>query len=62
MAQWIKDTALPLQQLRSLLWHRLDPWSGNVHMPWAQPKDKGKEKRKAFSLHQGGGDLQTTHT
>ena len=26
MAQWVKDPALPLQQLGSLLLHRFNPW------------------------------------
>ena len=38
VAQWVKDLAL-LQ-----LWYKLqlqlcfDPWPGNFHMPWMQPK------------------------
>ena len=26
MAQWVKDPALPLQQLGSLMLHRFNPW------------------------------------
>ena len=32
LAQWIKDLALSLQQLRSLLWHGFNPWPENFHM------------------------------
>ena len=38
--QWVKDLALSLQQLGSLLWHGFDPWSGNFHMTWSLPKNK----------------------
>ena len=31
VAQQVKDPALSLQQLRSLLWYRFDPWLGNFH-------------------------------
>ena len=37
MAQWVKDLALSLLWLRSLLWWRLDPWPC---MPRAWPKKK----------------------
>ena len=33
MAQWVKDLALSLQWLRSLLWHRFDSWPRNLPMP-----------------------------
>ena len=47
MTQWIKDPALSLLWLRSLLWHRLDPWPGNFHMLQAQPnKEKDEQKKK----------------
>ena len=45
MVQQVKDLALSLQQLRSLLWSRFDPWPRNFHMPWVQTKKK-KKKRK----------------
>ena len=32
VAQWVKDLAL------TLLWHGFNPWPGNFHMLWAQPK------------------------
>ena len=36
----VKDPVLSLQWLGSLLWCRFNPWPGNFHMPWAQPKKK----------------------
>ena len=38
MAQWVKDPALSLLWLGSLLWYEFDPLSGNFHMPWVCPK------------------------
>jgi len=43
--QQIKDLALSLQWLGSLLWHRFSPWPGNVHMPWV------KKKKKVFFIN-----------
>ena len=40
MAQQVKDQALLLLWLGSLLWYGFNPWPGNFHMPWAQPKKK----------------------
>ncbi len=37
MAQQVKDLAL------SLLWLGFSPWSGDFHMPQAQPKKRGGE-------------------
>ena len=42
MVQRVKDPVSSLQQLGSLLWCGFDPWLRNVHMPWAQPKNKNK--------------------
>ena len=36
VAQWVKDSALSLQQLG------FDPWPGNFHMPRDVAKKKGK--------------------
>ena len=47
--QWIKDPALSLQRLRSLLWHGFDPWPRNLHMLWVQPK-KGKGINKRYEM------------
>ena len=42
--QWVKDPAL------SPLCHGFDPWPGNFHMPWVQPKkiDRKKKDLKIF--------------
>ena len=45
MAQQVKDPALSLLGLGSLLWCGFHPWPGNFHMPWAQPK-RTKERKK----------------
>ena len=38
--KWVKDPALSLQQLRLLLWLRLNTWPRNFHMLWVQKKKK----------------------
>ena len=40
VSQRIKDLALALQRLRSLLWLEFNPWPGNMHVPEVQPKTK----------------------
>ena len=45
MAQQVKDLALSLQQLRSLLWCRFSPWPGNL--------DTDKKKRERESVWVG---------
>ena len=40
--QQVKDPALSLQQLGSLLRPRFSPWPGNFHLPWVQKKKKKK--------------------
>ena len=47
VAQQIKDLALSLQRLGSLLWHRVDPWPRNFHMPQVQ-QNKAKQKNKGW--------------
>ena len=42
MAHWVKDLVLSLLQPGLLLLPRFDPWPGNFHMLWAQPKKKKK--------------------
>ena len=44
MVQWVKDPALSLLWLGSMLWLGFDPWPGNLHMPWAWPKKKKKKE------------------
>ena len=46
MAHQVKDRALSLQWLESLLGHGFDPWSRNFHVLWVQPKTKTKERKK----------------
>ena len=47
VAQWIKDPALPLQQLGLLLlWRRFNPWPRNFCMPQCSQKNKNKNKNK----------------
>ena len=38
MVQWIKDPALSLQLLGSLLWQGFDPQPGDFHMLWEWPQ------------------------
>jgi len=40
VAQQVKGPGLSLQQFRSLLWRRFDPWLGNGHMPQVWPVNK----------------------
>ena len=40
MAQPVKDPALSLQWLGSLLWLKFEPWPRNFHMPQATQKKK----------------------
>ena len=40
VVQWVKDPALSLPPLRSLLWCRFDPWPENFHMLQAQQPKK----------------------
>lgn len=37
MAQWVKDLALSLQQLRPLLWQGFSPWPGILCKSQAWP-------------------------
>ena len=43
VAQWVKNLALWLLQLWSLLWCGFDPWPRNFCLPWGQPKRKKKQ-------------------
>ena len=40
MAHQVKDLALSLLWLRSLLWYRFNPWPSNFRMPWVWQKKK----------------------
>ena len=46
VAQQVKDPALSLQQLRTLLWCKLDSWPGNFCIVWVW-----QEKKKVTTLH-----------
>ena len=49
-AQWIKDLALLVLWLWSLLWHGFDPWPGNLCMlPGARKTDKQTNKQNKKS-------------
>ena len=43
----VKDLALSLQQLGSLLWHGFNPWLENFHMLWEWPKQTNNMKAVA---------------
>ena len=45
MGQQVKDPALSLQWLGSLLWCRFDPWPRDFHMPWTWPKQNKRKKK-----------------
>ena len=42
VAQWVKDLALSLQQLGSLLWQGFSYWPRNIHMSRACPRPNCK--------------------
>ena len=50
MVQQVKDLVLSLQQLGSLLWHKLDSWPRNFHMPWAWPKKTLHKSRQVCKV------------
>lgn len=43
VAQWVKELALLQLCHRLQLQLRFNPWTGNFHMPWMQPKKKKKK-------------------
>ena len=50
MAQQVKDAALPLQWLGSLLWCGFLPWPRNFQMPWTLPsKRRGRGEEDGSS-------------
>ena len=53
VAQWVKDPALSLQWLGSLLWHGLSPWPRNIYIPRVQPKRGEKKKKWLFMFING---------
>ena len=46
VAQWVKDLALSLLWLGSLMWCGFHPWPGNFCTLWEQPKKKKKRKKR----------------
>ena len=46
VARRVKDLALSLLWLRSLLYHKVVPWPQNFHMPWMWPKKKKKKRER----------------
>ena len=44
--QRVKDPALSLLRLGSLLWHGFASWPGNFHMLCMQPKRKEKKNKQ----------------
>ena len=42
VAQWVKEPALSLRLLRSLLGHRFNPWPGDFHMSRVPQKKREK--------------------
>ena len=45
VVQQVKDQALLLQWLRSLVWRRFTLWLGNFYMPQVKPKKKKKKQQ-----------------
>ena len=50
MAQWVKDLALSLLWLMSLLSCGFNPWPGKFCMIYAQPKRKERKEKKIQNL------------
>ena len=50
VAQWVKDLALSLLWLGSLLWHRFHPWTGKFSMLWAQPEKENTRHILSMSV------------
>ena len=50
VAPRVKDPALSLQWLRSLLWSGFSPWPMTFHMPqvWTKKWKKKKKKKKNY--------------
>ena len=46
MTEGVKDLALSLQWLGSVPGCRFNPWPGNFHMPYVQPKKKEKKRKE----------------
>ena len=56
MVQWVKDPALSLQRLRSLLWFEFNPPPRNFHQPrGSDPTPPPKKQLAELMLQQGPG-------
>ena len=62
VAQGVKNPALSLQQLGSLLWYGFDPWPGNFHMPWVWPLKPQNLEVKCYGGHNSRANHLITHT
>ena len=52
VVQQVKDLALLLPWLRSLLWSRFSPWPPNFHMPWVwAPPPRQKKINMTFTVY-----------
>ena len=51
MAKQVRERALLLEQLRLVMWHRFDPWPGNMPQMWPRRK-KLNTGFLVFGLHQ----------
>ena len=54
VGQWVKDLALSLQRLGSLLCPGLNPWSRNFHRLWMWPKRKKRRRHLLVIVGQVG--------
>ena len=52
MVHQVKDLALSLQWLWSLLWLRFSPWPGSFYRPWVHPHPTPIMKQKIFPMVQ----------
>ena len=48
--EWDKKVVYVYRADCGVLWHRFDPWSGNVHKPLIHQKKKKKKKRLDTNL------------
>ena len=51
VVQWVKDLALSLLWLQSLLWRGFYPWPGNFRMLWVPPSPKKSNFLKWANVH-----------
>ena len=51
--QLTRDPTLSLPRLRSLLWHRFDPWLGSFHIPVGEVNLKKKSPNNYNHINLG---------